>query len=176
VEDCGGRVVMAVQKRHKSKHPNHGDLYTPWNEELLELLDQMRLELGSWRKVCAASGMRMRQMRYLRSGKRTKAVTMNLVDRLCTTTGVGSIEDFVWFTAWDLVDLGIWKKPAPPYPNDRRTGYGKRKKIERRQAARRRAARDQARKDRAAAFLAEIIAEGHAKRAAQKANNKGDNE
>jgi hypothetical protein len=47
-------------------------------------------------------------MRNIRGGKR-KAISMTLLDRLITTTDVGSLDEFIWFTADDLVALGIWK-------------------------------------------------------------------
>jgi hypothetical protein len=39
---------------------------------------------------------------------------MTKLDEIITTTGVGSLRDYVFFTADDLVALGIWDAPAPP--------------------------------------------------------------
>lgn len=50
----------------------------------------------------------MKVFRNLRRGRR-KAVSLRLLDRIVTTTEVGSVEEFTWFTADDLVKLGIWK-------------------------------------------------------------------
>lgn len=89
------------------RHPNSADLYTPITPEVLSLLTRMNVEHRSWRKVAALSGTRLRVLRNLRSGKR-KAISQRLLDRMCTTTGVGNIREFTWFTADDLVALGIW--------------------------------------------------------------------
>ena len=94
-----------AERQHR--HPAHGDLYTPTTPELLALFDRMRAEHGTWREVCAISGTRLKVLRNLRQGKR-KAISQRLVDRLVTTTGVGALHEFIWFTADDLVKLGIW--------------------------------------------------------------------
>lgn len=96
-----------------SRHPNARDLYTPITPEFVALLERMRAECGNWRLVCAAVPMRMKVLRNLRRGKGRKAVSQSLVDRMCTATGVGSIDEFTWFTADDLVVLGIWSKWVP---------------------------------------------------------------
>lgn len=92
----------------KRKHPNSGDLYTPVTPELLDLFERMRAEHGTWRRVAAISETRLKVLRNLRRSKR-KAVSQRLLDRLCSTTQVGSIHEFTWFTADDLVKLGIWE-------------------------------------------------------------------
>lgn len=97
---------MAGETR-KKRHPNSGDLYTPVTPELLELFERMRAEHGTWRRVAAISETRLKVLRNLRRSKR-KAVSQRLLDRLCSTTNVGSIHEFTWFTADDLVALGIW--------------------------------------------------------------------
>lgn len=91
----------------EQRHPNDYDLYTPVTPELLLLLDRMRREHGSWREVAAISETKIRVLRRLHRVER-KAVSMKLLDRLCQATNVGSIAEFTWFTADDLVALGIW--------------------------------------------------------------------
>lgn len=93
--------------RRPKKHPNSGDLYTPVTPELLALFERMRAEHGTWRRVAAISETRLKVLRNLRGAKR-KAVSLRLLDRLCSTTNVGSVGEFMWFTADDLVKLGIW--------------------------------------------------------------------
>lgn len=90
------------------KHPNSGDLYTPVTPELIELFERMKSEHGTWRRVAAISETRLKVLRNLRRSKR-KAVSLRLLDRLCTTTNVGSVGEFTWFTADDLVALGVWE-------------------------------------------------------------------
>lgn len=89
------------------KHPAGNDLYTPMTPELLQLFERMRAEHGSWRRVAALSGTRLKVLRNLRAAKR-KAISQRLLDRMVTGTGVGALHEFVWFTADDLVALGIW--------------------------------------------------------------------
>jgi hypothetical protein len=93
----------------KGRHPKHGDLYTPITPELLELLERMRAEHETWRNVCALSQTKAKVLRNVRQGKR-KAISYTFLDRLCSTTGVGGAHEFVWFTADDLVALGIWQE------------------------------------------------------------------
>jgi hypothetical protein len=89
------------------KHPNGGDMYTPITPEIKALFWRMRAEHGSWRKVAALSNTRLRVLRRMRLGHR-KAISQRRLDEICTATGVGSINEFTWFTANDLVALGIW--------------------------------------------------------------------
>jgi hypothetical protein len=89
-------------------HPLDGELFTPMCPQLLGMMGQMHQELGSWRRVAARSGLRLRTLRRLRTGKNA-AVSEHVVDRLVTYCGVGSLHDYVWFTPDDLVALGIWK-------------------------------------------------------------------
>jgi len=89
------------------RHPSHGDLYTPMTPEVHQLFAQMKLEHGTYRRICLVSNTRLKVFRNLRNGRR-KAISMRLLDRLITTTGVGALDDFLWFTADDLVALGIW--------------------------------------------------------------------
>lgn len=106
--------------------PLHEDKYTPWSAAIVALLERMRAEHGSWRKVAALTvdvdgrAIRMRHLTRLRRGEVT-AVSLTTVDKLCTGTGVGSIEEFVWFTADDMLALGLWKpgyvfEPRPLTP------------------------------------------------------------
>jgi hypothetical protein len=94
----------------KRRHPNSGDLYTPVGPQFYALLEQMKLEYGSWRVVAWKSELRMKQLRGYREGKR-KAISLRVLDRMITASGVGNLGDFVFFTAEDLVKLGIWKEP-----------------------------------------------------------------
>jgi hypothetical protein len=38
---------------------------------------------------------------------------MTKLDEIITTTGVGELRDYDWFTADDLVESGVWDPPAP---------------------------------------------------------------
>lgn len=124
-----------------SSHPNSGDLFTPVTPELVVLLERMRDEMGNWRLVAAAVPMRMKVLRNLRRGKGRKAVSQSLVDRLCTTTGVGSIDEFVWFTADDLVVLGIWAQPVLIQDQPKLTPEERRQRRRARESARRKQVR-----------------------------------
>ena len=98
---------------NESHHPKSGDLYTPVTEEILELFAHMRARHGSWRQVAYLSNTRLKVLRRWRKGL-VQAISMTKLDELITTTGVGSLRDYVFFTADDLVALGIWDAPAPP--------------------------------------------------------------
>jgi hypothetical protein len=104
----GGRAT-------KSYHPLSGDLYTPLTPEVMALFERMREHCGSWREVCARSNTKLKVLRRLRGQSYgAKAISMSFLDRLITTTEVGSLDDYLWFTADDLVALGVWDKPADP--------------------------------------------------------------
>lgn len=107
---------------HKHKHPAGNDLYTPMTPEMLALFERMRAEHGSWRRVAALSGTRLKVLRNLRAAKR-KAISQRLLDRLVTGTGVGALHEFIWFTADDLVALGIWE-PVMYVEGERRVQGG----------------------------------------------------
>jgi hypothetical protein len=102
--------VSTWRRLDRWKHPAHGDVYTPVTLELLELIDEMKERLGTWRLLAARSGLRTRQLRYLRQEDRI-AISLRTMDRLITASGIGSLDDLVWFTPDDLVELGIWDPP-----------------------------------------------------------------
>jgi|SRR6516165_4709423 hypothetical protein len=97
----------------KIPHPKHNDLYTPITPEVLELFARMRHRHGTWREVAYLSNTRLKVLRRWRNGQR-KTISMTKMDELITTTEVGDLRDYPWFTADDLVTLGIWEKPADP--------------------------------------------------------------
>jgi len=102
-----------MAKRKRSKHPKKNDLYTPITPELMELFAHMRAVHGSWREVAYLSNTRLKVLRRWRNGRR-KSISMTKLDELITTTEVGDLRDYPWFTADDLVTLGIWDAPADP--------------------------------------------------------------
>lgn len=93
-----------------SRHPRQADLYTPFGPDVLAILMRMHDEYGSWRRVAAITETRMRVIRVVKSGRR-KAISQRFMDRLITKSGVGNLEQLPWFTADDLVTLGVWKHP-----------------------------------------------------------------
>jgi chromosome condensin MukBEF MukE localization factor len=103
--------MVSMTEAPKGPHPKHGELYTPFTPEVMELLLRMRAELGSWYRVSEVSHTRVRALRVMYQGKR-KAISYPVLDRLCSTTGIGGVHEFLWFTPDDLVALGIWKKHA----------------------------------------------------------------
>jgi hypothetical protein len=103
------------------RHPNGGDLYTPVGVQFFDLLDLLHREYGSWRVVAWKTELRLKQLRTLRSGER-KAISLRVLDRMITTSGVGDLSDFTFFTAEDLVKLGIWKEPRYVEGNKRIQG------------------------------------------------------
>jgi len=98
----------------KKLHPNYRERYTPISDQVIALLEQMRDELGFWRDVSAVSGTRLKVLRSIRhrkhaNGKDRKTISLTLLDRLITTTGVGNLRDFTFFTPEDLIKMGIWE-------------------------------------------------------------------
>jgi len=100
-----------VRVSYQFRHPKGDDLYTPMTPEVYGLLEQMYHEWeNNWRLVAWKGDIRLKVLRKLRQGQ-VKAVSMKRLDRLITGTGVGDLRDFPWFTADDLVAMGIWKSP-----------------------------------------------------------------
>ena len=105
-----------------SSHPLRGDLYTPLNAATTALFERMRAKHGSWREVAYLSHTRLKVLHRFRApGGTRKTISMTKLDELITTTGVGDLRDYVWFTPDDLIAMGIWDEPAPPvdsYPTE----------------------------------------------------------
>ena len=81
--------------------------------EIIEMIERLRLEYGRWRDVSAISGLRLKQLRAIRqmkhaNGKARKTISLTVMDRILTTTEVGHVNDYPWYTPDDLVDMGIW--------------------------------------------------------------------
>jgi hypothetical protein len=109
------------------KHPAHGDLYTPMTPEIIEMLNQLYREYGSWRRVAYFTDTRLKVLRNLRQGRR-KAISMRVLDRILTGTNrEGTLDQYLWFTADDLVTLGIWKPVQYVEGRDRIQGGVRRK-------------------------------------------------
>lgn len=113
------------------KHPNSHELYTPITPEVQQLFLRMKAEHGNWRRVAAVSKTRLKVLRIVRNAER-KTVSQRLLDRICTTTEVGSIDEFPWYTPEELVSLGIWE-PIQYVEGDKRihdgfVSYGTNKK------------------------------------------------
>lgn len=104
------------------KHPNSHDLYTPITPEVQALFQRMHDEHGNWRRVAAISKTRSKVLRIVRTAKR-KTVSQRLLDRICVTTEVGSIDEFPWYTPEELVSLGIWE-PVMYVEGDKRVHDG----------------------------------------------------
>jgi hypothetical protein len=94
--------------RKRGLHPNHQELYTPFTRQVVLLFERMRDEHGTWRDVAYLTDTRLKVLRLARNGSR-KAISIKLMDRMIQGTGVGSLDDFTWFTPEDLVKLGIWE-------------------------------------------------------------------
>lgn len=98
------------QDHPPGRHPLRGELYTPITPEILELLETLHRKYGTWLVVAYHAKTRARHLREIRH--RRQAITMKLLDRIITETGIGRLEDYEWFTADDLVLLGLWKPPV----------------------------------------------------------------
>jgi len=95
-------------------------LFTPVNEDVAALIIEMREATGgTWRTLTAATGVKGRMCRRLITAHRglgighknkRAVISIGVMDRLITGTGVGSLDDFEWFTHFDLIRLGIWNE------------------------------------------------------------------
>lgn len=104
----------------ESHHPKKNDLYTPITPELLELFARMRQRHASWRQVAYLSNTRLKVLRRYHRGTQ-RAISMTKLDEIITTTGVGSLRDYDWYTPDQLVAMGIWDAPYPPLDGTKRS-------------------------------------------------------
>jgi len=91
-------------------HPHDRELFTPITDELIAYLERAHLEAGTWRLICLRGGIKLRQLRRIRT-RGTTCVSMGLMDRIIVGSGVGSLSDWYWFEPRDLIKLGLWKEP-----------------------------------------------------------------
>jgi hypothetical protein len=82
--------------------------------EIIAMIERLRLEYGRWRDVSAETGLRLKQLRAIRqmkhaNGKHRKTISLTVMDRILTTTEVGHINDYPWYTPEQLVEMGIWE-------------------------------------------------------------------
>lgn len=103
----------------KSSHPASGDLYTPITPEIVDLLWRLYAEYGSWTVVAYHCAVRLRMLRRIRN-RESKTISQSLLDKIITLGRIGNIRDYPWFTADDLVAMGIWEPPAPPLDEQKR--------------------------------------------------------
>lgn len=96
-----------------SKHPKSGDLYTPLTTELRELFARMRQRHGTWREVAYLSNTRLKVLRRYHQGT-VRTISLTKLDEIITTTEVGDLRDYPWYTADQLVEMGLWDEPGPP--------------------------------------------------------------
>jgi len=96
------------------RHPKYEELYTLQLDQVIELLERMRLVHGTWRDVSAFGRTRLKVLRALRhkkhaNGQARKTVSMTVLDRLISGTEVGDLSDFEFFTSDQLVEMGVWE-------------------------------------------------------------------
>ncbi len=91
-------------------HPHDRELFTPITDDLIAYLERAHLEAGTWRNICERGNIKLRILRRVRARK-TKCVSMDLMDRIIVGSGVGSLSDWYWFRPRDLIKLGLWKEP-----------------------------------------------------------------
>ena len=92
-------------------HPAHGELFTPITDDLMAFLDECYRAVGSWKLLAERAGLRDRQLRRMRNGNKTTCLSMRTVDRLIVASGVGDLDEWLWFTPEDLMRLGLWDPP-----------------------------------------------------------------
>lgn len=115
---------MAVAKKKKrARHHAHlqdrvgDDLWTPVNEELLNLLRRIKDEYGTWDAMGWAGRCSQRWLRHVMDGD---YVTLGYptLDNFLNNLGYdGYVQEMEWYTAEELVERGIWKEQPPPPPH-----------------------------------------------------------
>jgi hypothetical protein len=93
----------------RHRHPAHEDLYTPATLQLVELFEEMARVHGTYRRVCALTETRTKVFRQMRQGGKYKSISMAKLDMMIQRTGVGNLRDFPWYTAHEMVQMGVWK-------------------------------------------------------------------
>jgi hypothetical protein len=93
----------------------HDYLFTPVTPELLAFLERLKDEWGSWQKLGMSSRVSQRWLRKVLNGH-YKAMAYVTLDTMLTNLGVvGEVQKFPWYTASELVEMGVWKEqPQPP--------------------------------------------------------------
>lgn len=103
--------MSRVARSSSNTHPHASELFTPVTDELVRYLDDARQVAGTWRAICERGGIKLRVLRRLRR-QETKTCSMDLMDRVIVGSGHGSLNDWLWFEADDLIKLGIWEEPV----------------------------------------------------------------
>jgi hypothetical protein len=86
-----------------------GDYYTRVDERLLAVLEDLKRDYGTWRRVADAVRMSTRTLRLLRRGH-NYCVSLTQMDRILSRTDrEWVLENFDWYTPEQLVELGYWK-------------------------------------------------------------------
>lgn len=101
-----------VPESPKHRHPLSNELYTPITPEILALFARLYDEYRTWRAVAEAVETKTRVIRRVRSSTRS-AISMTLLDRVIQKSGIGDLRDYTWFTAEDMIALGLWKPVKP---------------------------------------------------------------
>ena len=91
------------------RHVRSDDLYTPITPQVHAWMDQMRREYGSWSMIAAVCDMRIKSVHNIRYKRDRWSISLRTMDKMMTATGIGNLNDFVWFRAEDMVRHGIWK-------------------------------------------------------------------
>jgi hypothetical protein len=85
-----------------------GEKFTPIIPPMIEALDALKEEYGTWRVVSEVTGVRKRMIYRIRT-EEYKCVSMSVLDRILTNSWSAlSVEDFPWFTVDELIAVGIY--------------------------------------------------------------------
>lgn len=97
--------------RAEKQYPQFEDdyLYTPVDSRLMDILTRLKHQHGTWKALCEAARISTRQLRAVRRG-RYKCIGIGVVDRVLTNAdSVHSVEDLIWYTPQQLVEMGMWE-------------------------------------------------------------------
>lgn len=80
---------------------------------LIEILTQVKDDIGSWRQLALALDIPERYFRKVRA-KKLKTVSYNMMDRITTRSSISHrLRQLEWYTVDELLAMGIWKPQLP---------------------------------------------------------------
>lgn len=108
------------RKHHAHLRARMGDdLWTPVNEELQNLFVRIKDEYGSWTRMGWAGRCSQRWLRHVIAGE-YRVMAYPTLDRFLNNLGWdGYIQGLEWYTAEELVEMGIWREQGAPPPHEK---------------------------------------------------------
>jgi len=109
---------MPREKHHAHLQERVGDdLWTLVDDDLLDLFRRIRDEYGSWNAMGWAGRCSQRWLRHVMA-KEHKAIGYPTLDTFLNNLGWdGWVQKLDWYSAEELVEMGVWKEQPMPLPH-----------------------------------------------------------